>query len=137
MASPTTTSCPGGNSAVPDLRSLPIPQNINVMVRTGTNTSNPAMSTCCAPNRVQIVDGCYLWCEVPRRYFNGSTSQSGVTSSLMSCIRAANRGRNNTDESIITGWQFNTGARAAGTTATAKQIGLWVLLVSGLTIYVL
>ena len=94
------------------------------------------MSRCCAPSRVQIVDGCYLWCEVPQRYFDGSTDESGVTYSFLACIRTANIGRNATDESIMTGWQYNTGARAAGTMATAKQMGLWLLLVSGLMIYV-
>lgn len=123
------SSCPLGNSALPSIVTLPIPQNINVMVRMGTSTSNLAMSTCCAPSRVQIVDGCYLWCEVPRRYFNGSSSRDDVMFEMAACITATNTGRNITNDSVITGWQFNTGARAG--TGTAKGIGLWVLLVSG------
>ncbi|KAG7285286.1 hypothetical protein NEMBOFW57_009908 [Staphylotrichum longicolle] len=118
------SSCPGGNSALPSIVTLPIPQNINVMVRTGTNTSNLAMSTCCAPSRVQIVDGCYLWCEVPRRYFNGSSNRDNVMFEMGACIRATNSGSNITNDSVITGWQFNAGARA-GPAGMAKQIGLW------------
>lgn len=123
--------CPAGNSGIPAIESMPIPQNINVMVRAGTNTSNHAMTTCCAPNRVQIVDGCYLWCEVPRHYFNTSAGRDGVSGAMRQCIRAANRGRNNTDESVITGWQFNAAGRTAGA-GMVKQMGLWALLVSGL-----
>ncbi len=134
MASPTSTGCPGGNSALPAIETLPIPQNINVMVRTGTNTSNYAMTTCCAPKRVQIADGCYLWCEVPPRYFNNSADHDAVMYSMSACIRAANRGKNLTDESVITGWQFNAAARAG--TGTAKLVAIWALLVSGLICFV-
>ena len=72
------------------------------MIRTGTNTSNDATTTCCAPSRVQIVDGCYLWCEVPRRYFNGSASRGDVSGSMSLCVRAANRGKDTSGESVIT-----------------------------------
>ncbi len=125
-----TATYPGDNSAIPAIESLPIPQNINVMVPTGTNTSNYAMTTCCAPSRVQIVDGCYLWCEVPRRYFNNSASHNDVTSSMLACIRAANRGKDTSGESVITGWQFNAGGKIGA--GTVRQVGVWVLLVSAL-----
>jgi hypothetical protein len=127
------SSCPGGNTALPDINTLPIPQNINIMARTGSNTSNHAMETCCEPSPVQVAEGCYLWCEVPQRYFNVSTRNDEVASRMSACLRAA-VGGNYTDESRITGWQFNAGARTGMT--TAKQIGLWVLLVSGF-IYIL
>ncbi len=119
-----------GNSAIPDIHNLPIPQNINVMVRAGSNASNYAMEVCCTPSRVQVAQGCYLWCEVPSRYFNGSTRKEDVAQEMSACVRVA-MGTNLTDnESRITGWQFNAGARAG--IATAKQIVFWALLVSGL-----
>ncbi len=39
-------------------------------------------------------------------------------------------GKNDSSESLITGWQFNAGERTGA--GTAKQMGLWVLLVSAL-----
>lgn len=115
---------------MPAIEALPIPQDINVIALPGTNTSDPAMVTCCAPNRVQIVDGCYLWCEIPASYFNG-TDDEGAQQGTSSCLRVNGR---NYNESRITGWQFNAAARAG--TGSAKQLGLWMLALSGL-IYVL
>ena len=134
MAAATNATCPGGDSAIPDAFSLPIPQNINVMVRTGSNASNHAMEVCCAPNRVQVTTGCpYLWCELPRRFFNESSDPAYVGVKVSACLRSA---ANFTDgDSRGTVFQFNAGARAG--TATAKQMGLWVLLVSGLISYLL
>ncbi|KAK4152740.1 hypothetical protein C8A00DRAFT_44226 [Chaetomidium leptoderma] len=122
------TTCP--SDMIPAIESLAIPQDINVMVIPGTDTSNPPMVTCCAPNRVQIIDRCWLWCELPQSYLNGSTQEDarGATST---CLRINGR---NSNESKITGWQFNTAGRTER--SSAKQIGLWVLALSGL-IYVL
>ncbi len=132
MVAAANATCPGGDSAIPDAFALPIPQNINVMVRTGSNVSNHAMEVCCAPNRVQVTTGCpYLWCELPRRYFNESSDPASVGSKVSACL-----GTNFADgDSRGTVFQFNAGARAG--TATTKQMGLWVLFVSGLISYLL
>lgn len=134
MAATTNATCPGGDSAIPDASSLPIPQNINVMVRTGTNVSNHAMLVCCEPNPVQVTTGCpYLWCELPRRYFNESSDPAFVGNKVSACL---GRTANLTDgDSRGTVFQFNAGSRPG--TATAKQMGLWVLLVSGIISYLL
>jgi hypothetical protein len=116
---------------MPAIESLPIPQNINAIVLPGTNTSDPAMVTCCAPNRVQIVDGCYLWCEIPASYFVGS-DDAGARSATSSCLEEHGR---NYKESRITGWQFNAGTRAGA--GSAKQLGLWALALSGVVYAVL
>jgi hypothetical protein len=116
---------------MPAIESLPIPQNINAIVLPGTNTSDPAMVTCCAPNRVQIVDGCYLWCEIPASYLDG-TDDAGARSATSSCLEEHGR---NYKESRITGWQFNAGTRAGA--GSAKQLGLWALALSGVVYAVL
>jgi hypothetical protein len=85
------------------------------------------MVACCEPSRVQIVDGCWLWCELPASYFNGSASHEIVESATSACLRA--NGRNHT-ESKITGYQFNAAGRVG--VGSAKGIGLWVLALSGL-----
>ena len=86
------------------------------------------MRLCCAPNRVQIVDGCYLWCEIPKAYFN-NTDKNGAMSGFAACLTVQKRITNNT-ELKITGYQFNAAARPGMGSAT--QIGLWVLALSGL-----
>ena len=121
-------TCPLGPSGVPAIAALPVPQNINVVVRPGVSTTKEAMAACCAPSRVQIVDGCYLWCEIPARYFNHSANHDTVVQQMTSCIRAENKGKNTTDEAIGTGFQFN----AAGRVGVVRGVGVWVLLVSGL-----
>ena len=137
MALATNTTCPSEDSAIPDIHNLPIPQNINVMVNAGSNISDHAMQVCCAPNPVHVTEGCpYLWCEVPQQYFhNGSARHDDVISSMSACLGDAGRGNSTGGESRGTSWQFNSGSRPG--TATAKQVGVWVLLVSAFTAYLL
>jgi hypothetical protein len=128
MASPPT--CP--NPAIPAIESLPIPQDINLMIIPGTNKQDPAMTLCCEPNPVQIVNDCWLWCEIPASYWvNGTASNDAVQQATGACLRT--NGRNLT-ESRITGWQFNAGGRVGA--GSVRSVGLWVLALSGL-VYVL
>lgn len=125
-----TTTCPP-HTSLPEIHNLPIPQNINVMVTPGNDTSYRPMAVCCEPNTVQITDGCYLWCELPERYFNG-TDKDGARASSSSCMNF--QGLEDDGRRII-GWQMNgSGARPA--VGSAKQIGFWVLALSGL-VYVM
>lgn len=45
---------------------LPIPKGINYAATQGRNGSESWMVKCCAPNPVSLVDGCYVWCELPK-----------------------------------------------------------------------
>jgi hypothetical protein len=116
---------------LPDLNTLPIPQNINVVSTPGNDTAYPPMAACCAPNLVQIVDRCYLWCEIPESYLNG-TDKDGAAAAFSTCLRLR---KVDGDGLRITGYQFNTAAARLGM-GSARQIGVWVLALSGL-IYVL
>ncbi|KAK3290596.1 uncharacterized protein B0H64DRAFT_446908 [Chaetomium fimeti] len=127
MASATT--CPG--AAIPDISNLPIPHDINLMVIPGASTQDPAMVVCCEPNPVQIVNGCWLWCEVPASYFVNGTPDNAVQQAVATCLRT--NGRNFT-EPRITGWQFNAAGRVGA--GSVKTVSLWVLALSGL-VYVL
>lgn len=80
------TTCP--DSSIPDIASLPVPHNINLMVIPGSNASYHPMVTCCEPNPVQVVNECWLWCEVPKSYFDHGASHQAVTDATSSCIRA-------------------------------------------------
>ena len=123
----TNATCPG-NASIPSIESLPVPQDINVMVIPGSNASYPPMRACCQPNKVAVVNDCWLWCEVPKSYFERDASQQQVQDATSGCLRAY--GRNGTAPEII-GWQFNTGARAG--MWTVKELGVLVLALSGLT----
>ncbi|OIW25431.1 hypothetical protein CONLIGDRAFT_93329 [Coniochaeta ligniaria NRRL 30616] len=129
----TNTTCP--DAALPDLSSLPIPQNINVMAVPGSDISYFPMQACCQPNRVQVVNNCTLWCEVPPTFFNNGRSHQEVQDSTSNCLRV--NGLNSTGPKII-GWQFNGPPNAGARTGmwTVKEIGVFVLAFSGL-VYVL
>ncbi len=103
------------------------------MVNTGSIVTDHPMEVCCAPNPVHVTEGCpYLWCEVPQRYFQDApTSHSGVISSMSVCMSSAGSDNHINGEIRGTSWQFNAEARAG--TVTAKQIGLWVLVLSRFT----
>ncbi len=117
-------------SEMPDISTLPIPQNINVVSTPGSNTSYPPMERCCAPSLVQIVDRCYLWCEIPKRYFNG-TDKRGAIDAISTCMSLQ---RNWTDKEEhggrITGFQMNAAGRVG--VGSVRRIGVWVLALSGL-----
>jgi hypothetical protein len=125
----SSQTCPP-NTELPVLSTLPIPQNINVVATPGNDTSYPPMQACCEPNLVQIVDRCYLWCEIPKRYLN-YTDKDTTAVVVSACLR---RNRVNETDFRIIGYGFNAAARPG--MASAKQLGLWVLALSGL-VYVL
>lgn len=45
-----------------------IPKNINYTVYSAHDVDDPAFRTCCAPNPVNLVGPCGLWCELPQRF---------------------------------------------------------------------
>ncbi|KAM7210260.1 hypothetical protein V8F06_014354 [Rhypophila decipiens] len=71
MSNPSTfiPQCTGHENTLtstPDITGVDtIPQNINVVMLGGSNNTLEAMTNCCAPNYVQVLDGCYLWCKIP------------------------------------------------------------------------
>ncbi|KAK4248673.1 hypothetical protein C7999DRAFT_13436 [Corynascus novoguineensis] len=124
---------------MPATENLPIPHDINVMLIATTNSSNPAMAACCAPNLARLVEGCYQWCEIPRRFFdeaeagnrdrNWNEVKDAVQRATGDCLRINGR---NLNESRIQGWAFNSAAAASA--GSIKAFGLWALLVlPGLT----
>ncbi|KAK3900372.1 hypothetical protein C8A05DRAFT_36000 [Staphylotrichum tortipilum] len=129
----TPSSC-GPPTSIPDFSNLPIPNTINVVATPGNDTSYPPMVTCCAPSRVQIVDGCYLWCEIPARYYgkDGKGSKDDARSDVSSCLRSSRRGNGSGEEEHggrIVGFQMNGAGRTAG---GVRGVGVWVLAVMGL-----
>lgn len=118
----STSTCPPPTET-PNLVNLPIPRGVNVVVMTGSHASNPEMAVCCKPNAVQLVNDCFLWCELPKSYLNGTSPEQGVDS-FHTCLRI-NGGNDTVNRSI--GWRLASGGEAVkGLSIT--QLGIWTLL---------
>ncbi len=135
MASNTTTTTCGPLTSIPDISTLPIPHTINAVATPGNDTSYAPMVTCCAPSRVQIVDGCYLWCEIPARYYgkDGKASKEDAQRDVSSCLHLGQNGSggNGGGEEHggrILAFQLNGAGRSRG----MRGFGVWVSAVTGL-----
>ncbi|KAL1896311.1 hypothetical protein Sste5346_004694 [Sporothrix stenoceras] len=115
----TTTTCPPGDQ-IPAIGNLPIPTGIAVVAIPGSNISDHAMVTCCAPRPVNIANGCYEWCQV---------TDANITN-FTSCLDL--NGRDNS--STVTTYRHSNAAGTAAATVTVAQIGLWALFVSSVSV---
>ncbi|RYO87093.1 hypothetical protein DL766_003549 [Monosporascus sp. MC13-8B] len=84
MSSSSNMSCPVGE--VPE--ALSIPQNITYAVIPGQNIS--AMATCCLPNPVHVVDGCWEWCQIPSA-IAGDSDSGGIMLDFGNCLNVNGR----------------------------------------------
>lgn len=111
---------------------LPIPKGINYGATQGRNGSEPWMVKCCAPNPVSLVDGCYVWCELPKARI--TTLPDGKKSSdFGSCLRT--NGRDRDEES---GVLFELNAASSGTKTakvTTKALGVWMVAMAGTIVW--
>ncbi|KAH7038360.1 uncharacterized protein B0I36DRAFT_316045 [Microdochium trichocladiopsis] len=134
-SSTTNMTCDTGPTTgqwSPDFVQLNIPPHLHAFTITAANeTAVQAMLECCSPNLPNLAQLCYLWCEVPKEYYNGTitkdTSPGGVMDAFHRCLtdKGAKLG--------ISGYQ-NAGVARSGPTIMA--VGLWGLMVSGLTLVV-
>ncbi|KAK0719380.1 hypothetical protein B0H67DRAFT_483521 [Lasiosphaeris hirsuta] len=124
MANSSNLACLGPDS-LPDAVQFPIPKDMNVALLPGTNGSASWMVDCCEPNPVSLVNGCYLWCEIPPSHIHKG-SDGKAHSDFDSCLVAHNRPNN---ESSILYIGLNA---ASGKGVSMKCLGAWVLCVSGL-----
>jgi hypothetical protein len=91
MSSYNSSNCQ--TAAVPD--DLPIPSNITYAVIPGQNASVPWMVNCCDPYPVQLVESCWLWCQVsPGTGSRANASDDAIFSSFSSCLRLNDRDLN-------------------------------------------
>ncbi|KAI5859633.1 hypothetical protein GGS23DRAFT_584391 [Durotheca rogersii] len=64
--------CPSSNSLIEPPPHPPA--SGDYFLTHGQNASDPAVTACCAPNSVHLIDYCYLWCEVPQSFANDSVN---------------------------------------------------------------
>ncbi|KAK1623542.1 hypothetical protein BDP81DRAFT_399237 [Colletotrichum phormii] len=108
--------------SLPELSTLPIPQNITFVATPGRNTSDAPMVACCAPNPVQLAGGCYEWCELPGTY----DAKKNALSTFGGCLSA--NGKNSSTDAYIVGLHVANGAARPGVTTVG--LGMFVLVVS-------
>lgn len=106
---------------MPDADSLPIPHDVRVAVVPGTNTSAAWMIDCCYPNAVNLVEGCYLYCVVPKNMTNVSV--------FAECLQV--HGRNLNESNIVIISSDAPGFKAP--TMSVMQLGILALAVSGIS----
>lgn len=92
--------------SLPSYNALGLSPSLNVVMVPGNNVSDAAMTACCAPSSVNLVDTCVEWCEIPKSYFNQSSTwtQAGVEDEFHACL--LDNGRVPGKTLIITGYHF-------------------------------
>lgn len=83
------------------------------------------MTNCCAPNPVNLVNNCYLWCQLPPSQLYVD-SDGLLTSDFDDCLRANGL---NIDETPISGYHYFNGAGMVA--PTIKGVWVWALFVVG------
>lgn len=73
--------------SLPELTTLPIPQNITFAV-VPANGSEDAMDNCCNSNTMHQIQDCYIWCELPGAQLNMSkVAKNQQAEQFSSCLR--------------------------------------------------
>lgn len=78
--------CPGSKMVMEDISSKLIPADISVFMMPVNDFRHPRMGACCNLHRVQVAEGCYLWCEVPEIYLNSTTDPTIAHMDFLNCL---------------------------------------------------
>ena len=119
------------NNAIPAYESLGLPADINVGLTPKNNASMAAMERCCAPNPVEIVEDCTLWCELPDQFMEGLSEEDILPLILSDCLQ-----RNKSNSSDIRAVMAHRAESLAvpATRPTMAGFGIFTLLVLGVVI---
>ncbi|KAK3325980.1 hypothetical protein B0H66DRAFT_144789 [Apodospora peruviana] len=124
----------------------PIPSEINYFV-TAAPPNDDAMRACCEPNAVQVVDTCFVWCELPRPFLKTSEFNPPPAEITDEYKRSVDKLFRNCLESRVA-WRNTTGyaylhlvttadpaKQPHGNGAAGKAVGLWRLALLGGLLY--
>jgi hypothetical protein len=112
--------CLGPNS-LPSSAERLIPKDLNHVILPGNDSTAPWIVNCCDPNPVNLLGGCYLWCEIPDRRITTNSNTGKKDSDMGQCLRMEGRPLN---ASSILGTRFASGASEVG----AKALSVWGLM---------
>ncbi|KAK0619635.1 hypothetical protein B0T14DRAFT_211037 [Immersiella caudata] len=104
-----------------------IPANLNIALMAGQNISVPWMAKCCAPNHVKMVNGCFLWCEIPRGRIEVMEDKS-LVSDFNDCVM--DESSHFFNESLVASLRLLSGAGQTKPTMAAMLI--WAMVFVGL-----
>ncbi|KAK4128847.1 hypothetical protein N657DRAFT_639354 [Parathielavia appendiculata] len=91
MSSLSASNCP--KDSIP--ANLAIPENITYAVIPGQNASDSWIADCCDPYPVQLVESCWLWCQIsPGVGINSNASDDTLKHEFRSCLRVNDRDPN-------------------------------------------
>ncbi|ODA83208.1 hypothetical protein RJ55_01719 [Drechmeria coniospora] len=109
-----------------DLQSLPIAKSISYAAISGNDPFDPAMTICCHPNPVNVVEQCVEWCQLPERFLNQTKGDLGdAFHDFSRCLRLARRDHNQTDGYII---GFQSSAALPPGTLRSAVVGTFIAL---------
>lgn len=122
----------GANGTVCESDRMPtrvvVPVDVPYFVMPG-RTNDTAMAACCHPQPLDLIDNCYVWCELPSQlYANRSDAPSEATlgASFADCLVA----NGHTSPEI---YRLRLKSSAAPASSVGPRAGLWVLLIASLT----
>jgi hypothetical protein len=110
-----------------------IPYRIPIVIMAGNNTEARYMTECCAPNEVNLVIGCYMWCEIPDRHIIKNSSRPGFDTDIHQCI-VENGWPENNDSGVLkteSGFDSESGAGRVVGRMGIMGLGIWGLLLAG------
>lgn len=90
------------------------------------------MVKCCAPNSVSLVDGCWVWCELPKTRIT-TLPNSKKTTDFATCLKTSGWDRDGPSGVLFELNAASSGAKTA--TVTTKALGVWVLGMAGMVIW--
>ncbi|KAK0620145.1 hypothetical protein B0T14DRAFT_388215, partial [Immersiella caudata] len=99
-----------------------VPKDLNFVILPGNDSTSPWVTDCCSPNPVNLLGGCYLWCEIPENRITTNSQTGKKDHDMVDCMRLAGRPVN---ELRITGTHFANGACAQ---TGAKGLFVWAVL---------
>jgi hypothetical protein len=71
---------------------LPIPASLTYYA-TSTTLDDPGMKACCGRKAVNLIENCYVWCEIPDEFLGNKTnpiSEEDVGRAFRDCIEENN-----------------------------------------------
>ncbi|KAI0144758.1 hypothetical protein BJ166DRAFT_538985 [Pestalotiopsis sp. NC0098] len=100
---------------------LEFPTNVSyVLIPILSNASYPSMQTCCAPNPVNQLDDCWLWCQVAE-----SSSDQDLAQNFSRCLSS----KGNATATVL---KAHVLASTATRSVTLTGMSFFVLLVGSL-----
>ena len=102
-----------------------IPQDVNYVIIPGNDSTLPWAVSCCEPNPVNVVGGCYLWCEIPERRIT-TTEDGKRTSDIGTCMRTTGKPLN---EYAMYSLHFSGGGASR---MGVKGFGIWALVTAAM-----